>query len=155
MGPQAPLNLLIDPAFSVFNNGACWGGKEEMQDFRKDNKPGFWQLSWQDLTYLTVTPEVLSEDSHQEREHVLAVGTLSTDQECVETCPSLHPSCHAQFVRRWGTGGGDCFSSEEVKFPLLVMAVVDWQDLGPPKGSEKPVITTWEVLQVGRWCASR
>lgn len=56
-----------------------------------------------------VTPEVLSEDSHQEREHVLAVGTLNTrSRNAVETCPSLHPSCHAQFVRRWVTGGGDC-----------------------------------------------
>lgn len=122
-----------------------------MHDLRKDNKPGFWQLSWQDLTHLLVTPEVLPEDSHQEREHGLAVGTLNTrSRNAVETCPSLHPSCHAQFVRRWVTGGGDCpqLWRKWGSSPMVVMAVVDWQDLGPPKRLEETVIITWEVPQV-------
>ena len=85
-----------------------------------------------------------------EREHVLALGTLNTrSRNAVETCPSLHPSCRAQFIR-WVTGGGDCpqLWRKWGNSPMLVMAVVDWQDLGPPKRSEKTVIITWEVLQV-------
>ena len=108
--PQTPVSLLTDPAFHVFNNREhAEEGRKRQHDLRKDSKPGFRQLSWQDLTPLLVTPEVPPEDSHQERKHVLTVGTLNTRaRSAVKTCPSLHPSCQAQFVRRWVAGGGDC-----------------------------------------------
>lgn len=59
MGPHTPLSLLIDTAFSVFNNrDQAEEEKKEQHDFRNDGKPAIMTRPNPPLVHLKSTPGV-------------------------------------------------------------------------------------------------
>ena len=123
--------------------------KKREHDLREEyGRLSFWQLSWQDLTHVLVTPKVHLEDFPQGMGTVLTMGTPKTGaRNAQKTAPSLYPKCHAHYPKRWMRK----FPQLQKKWgnlPMPVMAVIDWPDLGPSKASEKTVTITQEVLLV-------
>ena len=109
MGPQTPLNLVTDTAFSVFNNRhQAEQERKEQRDLRKEQQQA--RLLAAVMTRPPGHPKSTPRrPPRQEREPVLAVGAPNTRaRNALETRPSLHPRRHAHSVRRCTSGGGNC-----------------------------------------------